>query len=64
MMKVIINKNLCIGNGMCVGIAPEAFKIGSDGKSIAYNQNPEISSLIREAEENCPVGAILIEEED
>ncbi|MBS4215129.1 MULTISPECIES: ferredoxin [Neobacillus] len=63
-MKVTVNKNVCIGNGMCIGIVSEAFKFGEDGKSQAYNTDPELADLIREAEENCPVGAIIIEEDD
>ena len=35
-MKGYVNKDLCIGCGMCCGIAPDAFRMGEDGRAEGY----------------------------
>jgi ferredoxin len=64
MLKVLINRKACIGNEMCTHIAREVFKIGEDGKSSVYHVAPEWLEEINEAADCCPVGAIIVEEED
>lgn len=59
--KIIIDKDLCIGCGTCVGITPEHFKLGSDGKSEVIKQyTKEDDKVITEAKNSCPVSAISI----
>lgn len=55
-----INKEKCIGCGLCVSLCSEVFEIGEDGKSeIKSNVNLERNKeKIKEAKESCPVGAI------
>ena len=61
-MKVCINKNDCIGCGLCADIAPEVFEV--DGGTAAYiveiTDKNKIS--VTDAADGCPVGAISIEE--
>lgn len=63
-MKVKINKNKCLGCGLCLSIAPYIFEFGEDGKSkikegAHLEKNKE---LIIQAKENCPTQAIESEE--
>lgn len=61
-MKVILNKEECIGCGSCVNICPNHFAYDDDGKSkvtVAEFSNEE--SEVKDAEENCPTQAITIE---
>ena len=55
-----VDKDKCIGCGLCAGICPGAFVIDQDGKSEASSQ--EISACVRQAQSACPVEAIIIEE--
>ena len=52
-----IDKDLCIGCGMCMGTRPAVFNIGDDGKAEVIGSSDDEAS-IQEAIANCPVGAI------
>ncbi len=62
-MKPIIDKDLCIGCGLCESLCPAVFKL-NDGKSnvlegVDYKVNKD---CIQKAIENCPVQAISWEQ--
>lgn len=59
-MAVKVNKELCIGCGACVSLCPDVFRIGSDGKSEAYNPKGCKKCDCKAAAENCPVHAISL----
>jgi len=53
---VKVDKELCIGCGLCQSMCPEVFEIGDDAKARVINQIK--SPCIKEAIESCPVEAI------
>lgn len=53
-----VDKDLCIGCGLCVSLCPEVFELGKDGKSEV--KNPSGPCDLKEVVESCPVGAIEI----
>ena len=59
-MKVEINKDKCLGCGMCVGINSDIFEFDDDG--LAKTNNAKITEdnkdEVKEAINSCPVGAI------
>jgi ferredoxin len=57
-MKVNIDKNLCIGCGTCVSIAPKSFKLDVDGKAETIEPMKDEEKVIKEAIDSCPVTAI------
>lgn len=61
-MKASVDKNTCIGCGLCESICPAVFKLGADGKSevIVGEVDENLESDCRQAAENCPVSAIRI----
>lgn len=61
-MVVTVDKNKCIGCGLCVSIAPEVFEIKDDGISYVKNPNADkkFAKKVKEAADSCPVQAIKI----
>ena len=55
-MTIKINKEKCIGCGMCESICPEVFEMGDDSKARVKKQK-EIP-CVKETISNCPVQAI------
>ena len=62
--KITIDRNLCIGAGSFVAIAPQAFALDNEAKAITL---PTTSSTddntILEAAKACPVAAIILTDE-
>jgi ferredoxin len=61
-MKGYVDKDTCIGCGLCPDICPEVFRMDDDGKAIAADiEIPDgIIDSAKEAEQECPVEAITI----
>jgi ferredoxin len=62
-MRGFVDKDTCIGCGLCPTICPEIFEMEDDGKAAAKNIDieSEILSQAQEAERDCPVNAITVE---
>lgn len=57
---VKVNKEKCIGCGLCVSFCPEVFELKDEGKSsvkdgVDFEKNKD---CIQNAKESCPAGAI------
>jgi len=63
MMKASVDPNLCTGCGLCVETCPEVFKMGDDDVAVVILDQvlPEVEDTCREAADDCPVDAIVIE---
>ena len=62
--KIKQEHEACISCGQCVSLCPDNWEVGSDGKSKPKKKIINGSELKcnKEAEENCPVNIIHIEE--
>jgi ferredoxin len=61
-MRIKIDREKCLGCGLCEGICGGIFQIGDDGK--AYVKNPYlIIYCVKKAVEECPADAITMEKE-
>lgn len=70
-MKIILEREKCIGCGSCAAFCPKHFKIADDGKSELINSQKtengnfekEVEKIdcIQEAADSCPVQIIHIE---
>jgi len=59
-MKLVVNKDVCIGCGTCVSVCGEVFELDDDAKS-QIKKNADLTKneqCIKEAIDACPVQAI------
>ena len=61
-MKVYIDREGCIGCGMCAEICPEVFRMADDGLSETYKSPDGFEIQVRDAAVGCPVEVIHIKE--
>lgn len=62
-MKARVDKDTCIGCGLCTGVAPEVFEMNDDGVAEAYAEFDESAKdAVDEAIDGCPVSAISMDE--
>lgn len=62
---VKVNKDACIGCGACQALVSDVFDIDDDGLACVL-ENAKIEeniSNIKEAADNCPTGAISVDDE-
>jgi ferredoxin len=64
-MKVRVDKEICAGFRVCLGISPEMFDLHDDGYAIVLQDvvPPELEDLMRRAASQCPSSAIVVSEE-
>jgi ferredoxin len=63
-MRIIVNRDLCEGNGVCAQVAPEVFEVGDDDQVKVLVEQPgkERHAKIVEAVRRCPRQALAVEE--
>lgn len=63
-MKAKVEKDTCIGCGLCADACPQVFSMEKDGKAAAkdFLVPLEIEASCRDAAQQCPVEAIKITE--
>lgn len=61
-MKPRVDKDTCIGCGLCPSICPSVFEMDDDGKAKAIVDDVSGGELddAKEAEASCPVNAIFV----
>ncbi len=62
-IQVTVNPRKCAANQMCSRVAPGKFELGSAGYSRPTSDSWTEADVpaLREAEDNCPTGAIVVE---
>ncbi len=63
-MKVVVDWDLCEANAVCMGVAPEIFRVEEDDTLTILQENPpaDMRAKVEEAVRLCPKQAISIEE--
>ena len=63
-MKATVDKNLCVGCGLCPDLCPEVFEMEDDKAVAKVDEVPAgAEKACRNAALQCPVEAIKIEED-
>jgi ferredoxin len=64
MMKATVDKSLCMGCGLCPDICPEVFEMDGDQAVTKAEKVPAgAEDACREAAQQCPTGAIKVDED-
>lgn len=61
-MKIIVDKEGCIGCGTCIALAPNTFCFDADGKAEVLDPCGDDTETIKSAASACPVDVIKVEE--
>lgn len=58
-MKAFVDKDVCIGCGICCSMCDTVFRLNDDGKAEAYQEaNENNQADVQAAIDGCPVSAI------
>ncbi len=63
-LKIIIDKDECIGDGACVNEAPETFELDDEDKVVLKEGSTDPREYILEAARNCPIDIITVIDKD
>ncbi len=55
-----VDQALCVGNGICVALAPEAFRLDQNMKAFVVDPEGESETSLIAAAEACPTQAIYL----
>jgi ferredoxin len=64
-MKVHVDKEICAGFGVCLGLCPQVFELHEDGYAIVLVSEvpPELEDIVRQAAIQCPSNAISVSDD-
>ena len=60
MAKVSVDKDTCIGCGVCESLCPDVFKMNDENKAEVLEAETD-ASCAEDAASSCPVNAITVE---
>jgi len=63
-MRVVVNRDLCEGNALCVKEAPEVFALGDDDQVRILVEQPDeaLRAKVDRAVRRCPRNALTLED--
>ena len=63
MSRVLVDRERCVGSGVCESLAPEVFEVDDDGALVVHKPEPadEELDVVRDAVQQCPARALALE---
>jgi ferredoxin len=62
-LTVVVDRDVCIGSGMCVVYAPATFSQDEEAKAFITDPTGDANDVIRSAVDACPTGALSLASE-
>lgn len=64
-MKIVVDRDLCEANAVCMRMAPEVFRVDEKDELhvLVERPGPELEAKVNNAVRGCPRGAIKLVEE-
>ncbi len=62
-MRVRVDREVCVGIGNCVAVAPTVFQLDAENKATVLKPDSDNEDKLINAAESCPVSAIIIEDD-
>jgi ferredoxin len=62
--KVVVDRELCMGTGMCIVYAPKTFSHDAEAKAVVQEPPWDEPADIRGAEDACPMSALSLQSRD
>jgi ferredoxin len=64
-MRIVVDKDLCEGNAVCMKVAPEVFVVGDDDQARILIERPDedLREKVEAAVRRCPRQAIALRED-
>jgi ferredoxin len=64
-MKIVVDRDLCQGHGVCESEAPAVFSVSKKGVLTVVDENPGegLRAAVEQAVAFCPTSALRIEED-
>ncbi len=62
-MKVRVDRDLCLGAGNCIAIAPSVFQFDPERRAVVLDPSSVDDDALMEAAESCPFDAIIVEDD-
>ena len=61
-MRIVVDRDLCEGNAVCMKMAPEVFAVGDDDqvKVLIERPGPDLHAKVEAAVRRCPRQALAI----
>jgi ferredoxin len=63
MRAIQVDRDVCIGSGMCVVAAPAVFDQDDEAKAVVLDPAGEPAGVVAGAVDACPTGALSLREE-
>ena len=63
MSRVQVDRERCVGSGVCESLAPDVFEIDDDGVLQVHREEPAADELddVRDAVQQCPARALVLD---
>ncbi len=62
-MRIRVDRELCVGLGNCVAVAPDVFELDAENKAVVRDTASTDEDTILEAARSCPRNAIILEDD-